>query len=160
MAPITLEDIKAEHTRLAELIAKFEAQPAAEREQIHFPEVLIDLNPGEQYAGLIVGKDGEPSYHLVLLPGEAEEITFTDANEWARRRQGGEYEASLPTRREQALLYANCKEQFQSAWYWSSEAHASDAGSAWFQYFDYGGQGYSHQFYQLRARAVRRLILE
>ena len=157
MTSITLEAIKAEHTRLAELIAQFEAQPAAEREQIHFPEVLIDLNPGEQYAGLIVGKDGEPSYHLVLLPGEAEEITFTDANEWARRRQGGEYEASLPTRREQALLYANLKEQFQPAWYWSSEEHASDAGYAWSQYFGYGYQDYCLQLSQLRARAVRRL---
>ena len=159
MTSITLEAIKAEHTRLAELIAQFEAQPAAERKQIHFPEVLIDLNPGEHYAGLIVGKDGEPSYHLALLPGEAEKVTFAEANEWAGR-QGGEYEASLPTRREQALLYANCKEQFQSAWYWSSEAHASDAGYAWCQTFDRGTQGYGPQSGQLRARAVRRLILE
>ena len=159
MTSITLEAIKAEHTRLAELIAQFEAQPAAEREQIHFPEVLIDLNPGEHYAGLIVGKDGEPSYHLVLLPGEAEKVTFAEANEWAGR-QGGEYYASLPTSREQALLYANLKEQFQSAWYWSSEAHASAAGYAWYQFFGNGGQLSYHQGSQLRARAVRRLILE
>ena len=159
MTPITLEDIKAEHTRLAELIAQFEAQPAAEREQIHFPEVLIDLYPGEHYAGLIVGKDGEPSYHLVLLPGEAEKVTFAEANEWAGR-QGGEYEASLPTRREQALLYANLKEQFQPAWYWSSEARASDAGYAWGQLFYDGSQDDGLQDGQLRARAVRRLILE
>ena len=66
MTTITLETIKAEHTRLAELIAQFEAQPASKCEQIHFTEVLIDLSHGEHYAGLIVGKDGEPSYHLVL----------------------------------------------------------------------------------------------
>ncbi len=159
MTQITLEAIKADLTRLAELIAQFEAQPASECEQIHFPEVLIDLSHGEHYAGLIVGKDGEPSYHLVLLPGEAEEIPFVEANEWAVR-QGGEYEASLPTRREQALLYANLKEQFQSAWYWSCEPYASDAGCAWCQYFLSGSQSISHQRLQVRARAVRRLILE
>ena len=156
MTSITLEAIKAEHTRLAELIAQFEAQPAAEREQIHFPEVLIDLYPGEHYAGLIVGKDGEPSYHLVLLPGEAEEVTFDAAKEWAAL-QGYMSKASLPTRREQALLYANLKEQFQSAWYWSSEEHASVAGYAWHQYFNDGYQNSFHQDSQLRARAVRRL---
>lgn len=159
MTQITLEAIKAELTRLAELIAQFEAQPASECEQIHFPEVLIDLSHGEHYAGLIVGKDGEPSYHLVLLPGEAEEIPFVEANEWAVR-QGGEYEASLPTRREQALLYANLKEQFQSAWYWSSEKRASAAGWAWCQCFGNGSQSNCNQVGQLRARAVRRLILE
>ena len=120
-------------------------------------ESTIDLNPGEHYAGLIVGKNGEPSYHLVLLPGEAEKVTFAEANEWAGR-QSGEYEASLPTSREQALLYANLKEQFQSAWYWSSEAHASAAGYAWCQYFFSGYQLYDRQSFQLRARAVRRVV--
>ncbi len=156
MTTLTLEALRAELTRLAELIAQFEAQPASECEQIHFPEVLIDLSHGEHYAGLIVGKDGEPSYHLVLLPGEAEEIPFVEANEWAVR-QGGEYEASLPNRREQALLYANLKEHFADAWYWSSEKRASDAGYAWFQYFGDGLQDGYRQINQLRARAVRRL---
>ena len=117
---------------------------------------LPELNHGEHYAGLIVGKDGEPSYHLVLLPGEAEKVTFAEANEWAGL-QGYMSKASLPTRREQALLYANIKEQFQPAWYWSSEEHASYAGWAWYQYFNNGDQYYHHQNNQLRARAVRRL---
>lgn len=159
MTQITLEAIKAELTRLAELIAQFEAQPASECEQIHFPEVLIDLSHGEHYAGLIVGKDGEPSHHLVLLPGELEKATWESAKEWADK-QGGEFAASLPNRREQALLYANLKEHFADAWYWSCEPYASDAGYAWFQDFGNGNQSYGHQGNQLRARAVRRLILE
>ena len=32
---------------------------------------------------MIVGKDGEPSYHLVLVPGQADDVTFEAANEWA-----------------------------------------------------------------------------
>lgn len=32
------------------------------------------LNEGEHYAGLILGKDGEADYHLILLPGEANDI--------------------------------------------------------------------------------------
>ena len=159
MTTITLESIKAEQTKLAFMINELEAQTAAKREQIHFPEVLIDLSHGEHYAGLIVGKDGEPSYHLVLLPGEAEEVTFAHAKEWAAQ-QGGEYEASLPTRREQALLYANLKEQFQFAWCWSGEEASASAGWAWYQSFDYGYQGSYLQLNQLRARAVRRLIIE
>lgn len=154
MTQITLEAIKAEHTRLAELIAHFEAQTAAEREHIHFPEALIDLNSGEHYAGLIVGKDGAPSYHLILLPGDAEKVTFEAAKKWAASIGG-----DLPTRREQALLYANLKEAFQEAWYWSGEAHVSEAGWAWCQYFGYGSQDSCHQCGQLRARAVRRLVV-
>ena len=155
MTTITLESIKAEQTKLAFMINELEAQTAAKREQIHFPEVLIDLNHGEHYAGLIVGKDGEPSYYLVLLPGEAEEVTFAHAKEWAAQ-QGEEYEASLPTRREQALLYTNLNEEFKPAWYWSGEDDAS-AGWAWFQTFITGNQGSNLQGTQLRARAVRRL---
>ena len=31
-----------------------------------------NLKPGEEYAGIILGKDGEQDYHLILLPGEIE----------------------------------------------------------------------------------------
>ena len=154
MTPITLDYIKAEHTRLANLIASFEAQEASE---IHFPETLIALQPGEHYAGLIIGKDGEPSYHLVLLPGDEESITWDKAMTWAAQRGSLDAVASLPTRREQALLYANLKEQFESAWYWSSEAHESDSGYAWYQHFGLGYQSSTLKGYVCRARAVRRL---
>ena len=154
---ITLESIKAEHARLAEMIAAFEAQ-ANTPESIHFPELLLELNPGERYAGLILGKDGDPSYHLVLLPGQADDITWEKAMEWAGK-QGGEYVASLPTRREQALLSANLKEEFEERAYWSCEAHESESGWAWYQSFLIGGQISNHRLNELRARAVRRLVI-
>jgi len=75
--------------------------------------------------------------------------------EWAKTIGVG-----LPNRREQALLYANLKEQFQEEWYWSCEQHASDASYAWVQDFGDGYQGHWGKDDDGRARAVRRLIIE
>lgn len=157
MTIITLESIKAEHARLADLIAAFEKQQ--EPSALYFPEATINLAPGEHYAGIITGKDGEPSYHLVLLPGQADDITWDKAMEWASK-QGGDSVASLPTRREQALLYANLKEEFEERAYWSCEAHESESGWAWFQNFRRGYQNGTRRITELRARAVRRLVIE
>ena len=151
MESITLHDIKAEQIKLAKMIATFEAQA---RESIHFPEQMIELNHGEQWAGIIIGKDGEPNHHLILLPGEADSIDWPDANEWAAE-QGGE----LPSRREQALLYANLKEQFKPEWYWSGEQHENKS-YAWYLNFSYGDQDTSYTDDRLRARCVRRLVIE
>ena len=150
---ITLEDIKTEQARVAEMIATFERQ-AAEITELHFPEALISLQHGEHYAGLIVGKDGEPSYHLILLPGTAESVSWDDAKSWASKQRG-----ALPNRREQALLYANLKDQFEGAWYWSNEQGAADSDYAWVQHFAYGYQYYGHKSNEYRARAVRRLSI-
>jgi hypothetical protein len=91
------------------------------------------------------------AYNLVLLPGEFTG-PWNDAVAWAKE-QGGE----LPTRAEQLLLLAQARDEFKKDWYWSSEQHAGDSASAWFQDFDYGGQNGNHKGYELRARAVRRL---
>ena len=157
MTTITLDDIKAQHAKVAEMITAFEKQQ--EPSALFFPEVTINLAAGEHYAGLVLGKDGEPSYHLVLLPGQADDITWDKAMEWAGK-QGGEYVASLPTRREQSLLYANLKEEFEERAYWSCEAHESESGWAWCQSFSYGLQSTGSRYCALRARAVRRLAIE
>ena len=151
---ITLDDIKAQHAKVADMIAAFEKQQKTPA--LFFPEVTINLSPGEHYAGLVLGKDGEPSYHLVLLPGQADDITWDKAMEWAGKQGGGDV-ASLPTRREQALLYANLKEEFEPRAYWSCEAHESESGWAWYQDFLIGLQTSNHEDNELRARAVRRL---
>ena len=149
---ITLESIKADADALAAKIAIFEGQSAAKVAAFYFPEATIELRQGEHYAGLIVGTDGEPSYHLVLLQGEAESINWADAKAWAAG-QGGE----LPTRREQSLLFANLKDQFKSNYYWSSQAHESESAWAWYQGFGSGFQLDDPKSSALRARAVRRL---
>ena len=149
---VTLEAIKIEQAKVAEMIANFEAQ--AQSRTLNFSAHAISLAPGEEYAGVIVGKDGECCYHLILLPDDKDDLNWEAAKAWAAS-VGGE----LPNRREQALLYANLKDQFQSAWYWSSEQHASYSDFAWSQDFYYGGQGSYDKSSELRARAVRRLIL-
>lgn len=131
---LTLEKIMAEHLKIGKMIEEFKVNAVT---VLGLPEVQIELRNGEHYAGIIIGKDGEPSHHLILLPGDAEDIKWKDAKAWAEA-QGG----SLPTRREQSLLYANLKEQFQGRWHWSNEEHATDSDYAWSQSFDDGHQGY------------------
>jgi hypothetical protein len=91
----------------------------------------------------------------VLLPGDHEDTEWNAAVEWAKSING-----ELPTCREQSLLFANFKQHFERDWYWSGEAHASAASSAWCQSFYGGTQGYGRILTQCRARAVRRLPLD
>jgi len=107
---------------------------------------------GELWAGVMLNEDGNPSHHVILLPGEAERIGWNKAVEWAKEI-GGE----LPTRREQSLLFANRKSQFKGEWYWSGEQHAANSGNAWGQDFFGGNQGSLNKSFEARARAVRRL---
>lgn len=112
------------------------------------------LRDGEHYAGIMLGKDGAASHHLILLPGDRDDGPWQDAMDWAQSI-GGE----LPTRREQALLYANLPEQFKSEWYWSCEQHAAGSDYAWLQHFGDGSQNLNRKSNTNRARAVRRLTI-
>jgi hypothetical protein len=111
------------------------------------------LAEGEVYAGAI-GDTAGNVHHVILLPGDNDDASWQQQKEWAASI-GGE----LPTRLEQALLWQNCREHFKREWYWSGEEAAS-AGWAWCQHFSYGTQSYDLHYDQLRARAVRRLIIE
>ena len=113
------------------------------------------LKPGEVYAGLILGQKGEKDYHLILLPGDAKYRTFKQAQEFAKKAG-----VDLPTRREQSLLFANCKDQFQSPTYWSGEQHAEHSAYAWTQGFKNGYQTYHYAYDRFRTRAVRRIYIE
>lgn len=114
---------------------------------------IPSLNEGEHYAGIVLDPESsQPTHHLILLPGEAKSITWPDALTWAEQAGG-----ALPTRQEQALLYANLKPHFKGDWHWSGEQHAGHEAFAWCQYFGDGYQGSGHKDDELRARAVRRL---
>jgi hypothetical protein len=115
-------------------------------------EVKDRLNEGELYAGLILGRQGEPDHHLILLPGAAGDVSWPAAQEWAGERGG-----SLPTRRELALLFANLREEFDRAWYWSSEHHETRAQLVWGQNFASGIQTVYGRPFRGNARAVRRI---
>lgn len=120
-----------------------------------YTNVKNRLKEGEHYAGLILGKEGKPDHHLVLLPGEAQEVSWSAAREWAAG-MGGE----LPTRRELALLYANLREQFERLWYWSSETQEPRAQLVWGQNFTSGIQTMYGRPFRGRARAIRRMPVD
>jgi hypothetical protein len=112
------------------------------------------LKKGELYAGIILGKDGEPDYHLILLAHEEVWVSWETAQCFASTA-GGE----LPTCREQSLLFANLKEEFQGSHYWSSEQREPNSDYAWCQGFLSGKQYVTINHALLRARAIRRVFI-
>ena len=109
------------------------------------------LAEGEIYVGCIGDAAGN-LHHVILLPGDNDDATHEAQIEWAKSIGG-----DLPNRIEQAMLWANHRDQFKKDWYWSNEIHHSESGWAWFQVFSYGYQLFSRRDDELRARAVRRL---
>jgi hypothetical protein len=111
------------------------------------------LNDGEIYVGAIISADVSKNHHIILLPGESDDVEWEDAMEWAASI-GGE----LPDRCESALLFATMKEdEFKPEWYWLREHHATISSLAWCQIFSCGSQDVSNESNELRARAVRRV---
>jgi hypothetical protein len=147
---ITLDAIKAEHTKIGAMIAAFEQQtdfPVT----IQFPQ----LKEGERFVGVIISADGTKRHAVILLPGEREGINHADALAWAESIGG-----DLPDRVEQVLMWATLRDQFKAGWYWSREQLAADSFFAWCQSFYYGGQGSLYTYSKLFARAVRRVVIE
>lgn len=114
------------------------------------------LAEGETYIGAIGNKSGDV-YHLVLLPGDNDRAPHAQQMEWAKSIGG-----DLPNKLEAAMLFANAKDQFQPAWYWTNETFVDhdepdDTNYAWVQdFFDclrYGTRKVNY----FRSRAVRRL---
>lgn len=119
------------------------------------PLAIPALDVGEIYVGAIISADGSRNHHLILLPDLEKNLCWKDAIAWAEYI-GGE----LPDRVESALLFAHVKDQFDQEWYWTREKHAANTYNAWFQSFSYGFQGNCYKSGQLRARAVRRLVIQ
>ena len=155
MSTPTIADVISMQNHLSKMIQQLVNSSQKPSKTIPITGDEITLHDGEEYAGIVLDEDGIPTHHLVLMAGEIEDVTWDKAMEWANA-QGGE----LPTRQEQALLYANCKQHFQKAAYWSNQQSDSDSGWAWYQYFGLGDQYYHPKSYALRARAVRRLVIE
>ena len=108
---------------------------------------------GGLYAGITTGHDGAV-YALILLADKpSRRLDWPAAMAWAESLQ-----ATLPTRLEGALLFANLRDQFDPTWHWLGEQYS--AGNAWLQYFNFGVQTSSGKSFEARARAVRRFPLE
>ena len=120
---------------------------------LRLPEICVELQPGERYAGPVLDAEGKVMHHLVLMaarPGK--KLSWDDAMAWATGVGG-----RLPTRQEQALLFANCKPHLDACWHWSSQEHEEDASYAWYCDFDYGSQNRDRKSYEGGAVSVRRL---
>ena len=152
MSTVTLEAIEAKHNELSNLIAQFKADATKPMTWV-YPEVEIQLAPGERYGGAVLNETGHIQHHLVLMAARPEgKLQWQAAMDWAAS-VGGE----LPNRQEQALLYTNCKPHLQPVWHWSSETHEDDASYAWLCFFGNGGQSYYLKSYEGSAVAVRRI---
>ena len=113
---------------------------------------MDNLNPDEFYVGIVQDADGNPSHHLVLLPGDS--VGSADAAAAWAAQSGGE----LPTCRELALMLENAKAEFQQSWYWSCEPCDEHSGYTWAQDF-YSGSQNPIQSEGLLARAIRRIAV-
>lgn len=122
--------------------------------EIKISSRTIKLGLGERYAGAVHDADGLFAYDLVLmLARPSERLSWQDALNWAEKVGG-----ALPTRREQAFLFANCKEHLEDGVHWSCERHATDASYAWYCYFSSFYQNTYPQNFEGTAVAVRRVV--
>jgi hypothetical protein len=115
-----------------------------------------NLKKDELYAGLILGDKDDPDHHLVMLP-LYKDASMTWKNAMAAAKKAG---ARLPTRREASLLFANLKQHFQPAWYWTCEQHAGYDDYAWCQLFGYGRQGNCPKSDNYRVVLVRSIAIQ
>jgi len=113
------------------------------------------LAEGEIYVGAIGDKNGD-FHHVILLPGDNDDASWQTQMDWAKSIGG-----DLPTRIEQAMLWAAFRDQFKKAAYWSNtpDDDPEYAGWAWYQFFGDGIQLIIDELIKLRARAVRRLSI-
>ena len=145
---------------------------------------------GGVFAGTIRGRDGHPDYHLIVASGpeaEADDIAWGGygkesgatsawdgmantsalvdseidhpAAQWADALEHeGHADWYLPAQAELTMAWANVPELFSKGWHWSSSQFS--ASYAWLQLFNDGDQTSSAKGNELRARAVRRLIIQ
>lgn len=110
------------------------------------------LAKGERYRGIVLGADGAPSHHLILLPGLFNG-SQPDSLSWANGLGG-----DLPDRQEGSLLQAqNVDGAIAKTWHWLKEQRAGDPDYAYVQGFGNGRQLWSHRSSKYDARAVRRI---
>ena len=114
---------------------------------------IPELADGEIYIGAIGDAAGN-LHHVIMLPGDNDDATWEAQMEWAKSIGG-----DLPNRIEQAMLWANHRDQFQKDWYWSKDIYHAESGWAWLQTFDDGDQNTLHKISEFRARAVRRVMV-
>ncbi|WP_419692207.1 DUF1566 domain-containing protein [Burkholderia gladioli] len=116
---------------------------------------LPPLAEGEIYLCGFVNAAGDVT-HTILLPGDNADASWQAQLDWAKSVGG-----DLPTRAELVIAYEQHRDQFQAEAYWSNtpDTDPGYSGWAWYQVFGNGYQDDGPQYYEFRARAVRRLSI-
>jgi len=115
---------------------------------------------GGIYAGLSID-DGKPCHLILAEVDDASELTWDAAKKWAAKvNTDGHQDFTLPNRHDGIVLFEKLKARFEERYYWMAPEVASGPAFAWYQSFDYGYQGWGHKGLKLRARAVRRLVIQ
>ena len=123
----------------------------AAKTTITVPAATIELQPGEQYAGLVL-KDGTPSHHLVLMAERPDQrMPWQQAKDWVWSINGAQ-----PTQHEAVLIHVHCRNYIEPGGYWLSESDR-DPAYAWVYYFSTGSQYCIQKSMEARAIAVRRI---
>jgi len=154
MTTTVIVNVGTLNAEVAALIDRLMQRPAPAATLAPALPAVPTAQADERYAGIAFDESGQPSHHLFLLDAKPpEDLDWQAAKDWAKS-----IDASLPTRFEAALLYANLREQFDtSRWHWTDTQYS--AGHAWCQHFGTGYQDYYDKINTLLARAVRRLPL-
>ena len=135
--------------------AALQMEVAKLRKQVAEQQEMTAHQKGEVYAGIILGKDGEPDYHLFAQTKFIDSATFEEVKAYVEKA-GGEG----ATLRDLALLRVNAPEPFGiQKDFWSCEQHAALSGFAWYQHFDNGKQYYYYKHTKLCGVAIRRLAI-
>ncbi len=139
--------------------------------------------PESVYAGVMRGEDGQPDYHLVVLPKATQDARRRPWGEYGKHLEGcthrrdgllntqalaaagsdlaakaleaGHYIASQG---EAHLIAANVHDLMPSGWYWTSTQYSPDG--AWAQGFESGDSNIDFKTSEFRAVAVRRFVLQ
>jgi hypothetical protein len=69
------------------------------------------------------------------------------------------YTPDSPAQTQTELFQEGGEQAFDDVWYWSSTQHAADSDCAWVQNFSYGDQYGNPKGGDVRARAVRRVLI-
>ena len=125
-------------------------------------QLFLEQNqlPGESYAGIMLGKDGEPDYHLFERPRSEQKFTFHGAIDFAKSLSTSEMTVLVPTKDEAQLVRINsANSRGRTDLHWTSTQDEIYVDYAWAQWFGYGGQSYNRKSEEFTVAFVRRVLI-
>ncbi len=119
----------------------------------------LSLNINGESDWYLPSRDELEILYRNFKPGTDENYEFRSGDNPSCVPAGYPYTAELPAQTITEQFRAGGAEAFEGTWYWSSTQHAAYSGSAWCQVFTSGVQSSNRKVIELRARAVRRLVI-